>query len=167
MAFPSLNRLNELFEYKNGNLYNKIDRNSKSKKDDIAGSYSGRYGLITIDSQAHTLHKIIFFMHHKYLPEAIDHINGNKHDNRIENLREADFSKNQYNRALNNNNKSGVKNVYWCKTRNRWVAGVRFQGKKIGLGVFDKLEDAAEIVKNFREKNHGDFVNHGTFREVA
>jgi len=167
MAFPTLNRLNELFEYRDGNLYNRTNRNSKSKKGDIAGSYSGRYGLITIDSQAFTIHRIIFFMHHGYLPKEIDHINGNKHDNRIENLREATHFDNQHNKALNRNNKSGVKNVYWCNTRKMWSAGVRFNGKKIGLGTFYKLEEAEKVVKKFREENHGEFVNHGSFKEAV
>jgi hypothetical protein len=40
-------------------------------------------------------------------------------------------------------------------------------GKKISLGVFDKLEDAIVIVTKFREENHGVFANHGTFKGVV
>ena len=164
---PSLNRLNELFEYRQGNLYNKTNRNSRSKKGEIAGTYSGRYGNVFIDGHPYTIHRIIFFMNNEYSPEFIDHINGNKHDNRIENLREAKRTDNQHNRALNKNNTSGAKNVYWSETKQKWCAGLRHMGKKISLGVFDKLEDAIVIVTKFREENHGVFANHGTFKGVV
>jgi hypothetical protein len=165
-SLPTLERLEELFEYRNGNLYNKTNRNSKSKIGQIAGSYSGKYGLITIDNVAFTIHRIIFFMHHKYVPDYIDHINGNKHDNRIENLRKATKFQNQHNRGFNINNTSGVKNVYWHKKSQKWIANMRYNGKSLTFGSYDSLEKAKEVVREFRENNHKEFANHGQFKEV-
>lgn len=161
---PSINRLNELFEYREGKLYNKTNR-SRSKIGSVAGTYTGRYGVVFVDGSPCTIHKVVFLMCNGYSPETIDHINGDKHDNRIENLREAKRTDNQHNRALNKNNTSGFKNVYWSETKQKWVAGLRHMGKKVSLGVFEKVEDAVAIVTKFREEHHGAFANHGQFKE--
>jgi hypothetical protein len=166
-SLPSLARLGELFEYRDGNLYNKTNRHSKAKLGQMAGSYAGIYGLVTIDSKAYTLHRVIFYMHHKYVSKFIDHINGNKHDNRIENLREATQSQNQQNRGLNKNNTSGVKNVYWHKKTQKWIADLRYNGKKKNFGSYSTLEEAKKVVEQFRNINHKEFANHGQFKEIV
>ena len=62
---------------------------------------------------------------------------------------------------MNNNNTSGAKNVHWVKSRKKWVANSGVAGKTKFIGYFDDKEKAVEAVKQFREKNHGEFVNHG------
>ena len=109
--------LHTLFDYKDGNLISKIDRaRGKIKKGDIVGSVTtSGYKRVTIDYKEYPLHRIVFFMHYGYVPEIIDHINGNPLDNKIENLRDATLQTNQYNRKKGINNKSGCKNVSWHK----------------------------------------------------
>ena len=58
--------------------------------------------------------------HHGYFPEAVDHIDGDRFNNKIENLREATHVENHYNRKVQKNNKSGSKNVCWHKLINKW-----------------------------------------------
>ena len=72
----------------------------------------------------------------------IDHINGLTNDDRWENLREATLSQNQFNRRIGQNNKSGIKGVFWDKRSQRWVARLRKHGKTIYTGFFVDKNDA-------------------------
>jgi hypothetical protein len=75
---------------------------------------------------------------------VVDHINGNKYDNRRSNLRAVDQQFNSWNRKrLNSTNTSGYMGVSWSKASKRWQANIRVNGKKVGLGYFDTPEDAA------------------------
>ena len=75
--------------------------------------------------------------------KEIDHINHNKLDNRKSNLRVVTSSQNKMNMHKRFPGTSKFKGVHWKKTINKWVAQIRFNGKKIHLGVFIKEEDAA------------------------
>jgi len=109
--------------------------------------------------------RVIYFMHHNFLPEVIDHINGNKHDNRIENLRAATMRENQYNHRIQAKNTSGIKGVSWSKKYQKWYACMRVNGKNKNLGLYDSIETAKEFLELAREMIHGSFANHGTFKE--
>jgi hypothetical protein len=91
----------------------------------------------------------------------IDHINGNKHDNRIENLRLSTRADNTRNVKLRSNNKSGVKGVSWHKATKKWKAQIQCDKKKIGLGYFKTIEEAKNVVMSARIKLHESFANHG------
>jgi hypothetical protein len=162
---PSLEYLNSVFEYKDGDLYNKASRNSRALAGALAGSRTSLYASVCIEGQVYGIHRIIFLMHHGYMPDAIDHINGDKMDNRIENLRPATNSQNQHNQAVRASNKSGVKGVSWVQKYSKWYACIRINGKNKNLGMFDKLESAKEFIELVREMHHGNFTNHGTFKE--
>lgn len=87
-------------------------------------------------------------------PESmvVDHINGNKLDNRRENLRICTQRENMVNCGLLKNNTSGVKGVSWSKASNKWEAFIHFNNKKIYLGVFKDKEEA--IKKRDKEFNN-------------
>ena len=84
---------------------------------------------------------------------VVDHINGDKLDNRRKNLRLCTQQQNSYNSRTPNNNLSGVKGVYWCNKRLKWVAQIAHNGKTIQLGrhvdfhsaVTARLRKEAEI----------------------
>jgi hypothetical protein len=80
---------------------------------------------------------------------VIDHINGNGLDNRRSNLRFCSFSENQWNRKPNKNSKTGVKGVHWSAKEKKYVAQIREHGKRIMLGSFRSIEEAALA---YREK---------------
>lgn len=163
--FPSMEKLKEAFEYRDGKLYNKIVRNSRTKVGEMAGSYSSEYAVVTFEGVPWPIHRIIFFMFHGYVPDYIDHINGVKQDNRIENLREATPAQNSANQGINKLNKSGVKGVSWCNTYKIWRAYIRLNGKNKYIGRFNSLNDAKEFMELVRETIHGSFCNHGSFKE--
>ena len=76
---------------------------------------------------------------------VVDHINGNKADNRKENLRVVSQSKSLINKIVLSNNKSGIAGVGWDKKRSKWVAEIRMDGIKCYLGRYDKIEDAVYV----------------------
>jgi hypothetical protein len=144
----------ELFTYDDGKL---IRANGA-----IAGSVNKRgYRIIYADSKLYKAHRLIFLYHHGYLPPQVDHINGDKDDNRIENLRSADNSINMMNRKSMSNNTSGYKNVFWDQEHGKWAVMVRLNKKLHRFGRFDNIEDAALTAYTAREKLHGEYANHG------
>lgn len=95
-----------------------------------------------------SLSPIRIYMHRVILgfPDLeVDHINRNRLDNRRENLRTATRSQNAHNTGPQINNTSGYRGVYWYKAYKKWEADIKVQGKKIKLGYFKDIEDAASI----------------------
>jgi hypothetical protein len=86
-------------------------------------------------------------MHHHVLPRLpefqIDHINGNKLDNRRSNLRYATASENHINKGLIRSNTSGFTGVSWRANRGRWKAYFKKNGRQIYVGQFKTREEAA------------------------
>jgi hypothetical protein len=153
--------LKELFEYCDGNLFWKVNR-GKARKGQLAGILGNTgYWKIRLYKRLYQAHRLIFLMQKGYLPVELDHIDGNKLNNRIDNLREATRSQNELNKGMKKNNTSGVKNVFWSKEFNKWKVQMSVDGKKRHVGYFEDLEVAKEIAINFRKQNHGEFANHG------
>ena len=153
--------LHQLFEYRDGALYWKVTRPHVYIGKE-AGCVGDRgYSRIVINNKMYRTHRIIFLMHHGYLPTEIDHIDGDKLNNKIENLRAANRSQNLLNKKISNKNTSGVKGVSWCKERNKWEVQMYVNGTKKFVGRFDDLDVAKAMAISFREKNHGEFANHG------
>lgn len=138
--------LNELFEYRDGELF---------YKQPAGKTHSNGYKRVCVAGKMHPLHRIIYMLHHGYMPELVDHIDGNKQNNRIENLRSVTNQQNQWNRVTRKNT-SGAKNVCWHKQRKKWQ--VRVCGKSFGL--YDDFEEAKRVATEMREKLHGEYANH-------
>jgi len=113
--------------------------------------------------QNYKLHRIIFLYHKGYMPKLIDHINGDRYDNRIENLREANTYQNRQNSRIYSTSKSGVKNVYWCKRTNKWRVSFSINGKRKTFGSYVDLEEAKQVATSMRNKYFKDFANHGSY----
>jgi hypothetical protein len=153
--------LHELFEYRDGMLFWKIAR-PHVVVGQKAGHISDRgYQRVVINNKMYKAHRIIFLMHKGYLPIEIDHIDGDKLNNKIENLRPATRSQNLLNKKKPSSNTSGVKGVSWCAERNKWEVQMYVDGKKKYVGRFESLDVAKSMAMAFREKHHGEFANHG------
>lgn len=110
----------------------------------VAGTVDfGGYVVITIDGKRHKAHRLVWlYVHGKWPDVAMDHINGVRTDNRISNLREANWSENQHNRNLQRNNKSGFMGVSWDAHSGKWRAGIRSNRRSVNLGSYDSPEAA-------------------------
>lgn len=90
----------------------------------------------------------------------IDHINGDKEDNRLINLRECDHRTNGRNCKRSVKNTSGITGVRMDKRIQKWVAEIKIDGTGRHLGSFDTIEEAAAARKG-AEKVSGFHANHG------
>jgi hypothetical protein len=154
-------RLHEMFEYRDGVLYRKISLGC-TKAWDVAGFVNDRgYTAINIGKQCIGAHRLIWMMHHGFMPKLIDHIDGNRSNNRIENLREADRNENSHNKSIHRNNTSGCKGVTWHKKSGKWLAQIVCRGKHHYLGVYESIDQANNVVRKARDMLHGAFANHG------
>jgi hypothetical protein len=152
---------NSLFEYKNGELYWKIARSNFIKIGQKAGCLQKNgYVYVNIDCKPKLAHRIIFMMQKGYLPTFLDHIDGNRSNNKIENLRPATNSQNKWNAKIRNDNSSGIKGITWEKKRNKWRASCNKNGKRHDAGFFDSLEDAKKAIQILRSSIHGNFAKH-------
>ena len=133
------------------------------KLGNVAGSLkSTGYTAIKFKGKMYQAHRLAWLYVHGYMPKnIIDHINGNKSDNRICNLREATRSENNHNAILRKDSKSGVKGVHWCNRNKRWIASIRINKKSIYVGSFINIETAKYEIMKFREKHIKQFTNHG------
>ena len=152
----------EHFEYKNGNLYSKKRLSSnvwEGKKVGKPRKPDG-YCNVTLNGVKYYVHRIIFMMFHGYMPKQIDHIDGNTSNNKIENLRETNYTTNNYNKKIMTNNKSGVKGVNWHKIGKKWRVEVCVNKKNMYLGLYKDLELAELVAIEARNKYHGEFARH-------
>ena len=153
-------RLHELYEYRDGNLYRKTSARGVKAGSKANYKHDKNYCEIYIEGKKYKFHRIVFMYHHGYMPKIIDHINGDKYDNRIENLREATSSQNRMNVGLSIKNKSGIKNVHWYKAQKCWRVQVQHKNG-IYTKQFEDLELAELVAYAAREKFHGEYANHG------
>jgi hypothetical protein len=124
--------------------------NCRRSAGDVAGNlmHDGRYERIGIGGRSYLSHRLAWFYVYGEWPKEIDHINRNKRDNRIANLRAVTRKENQLNRGLNKNNTSGVKGV--MAAQGKWMASYC----KRYLGIFD-TKDAAIMAREEAEKRDG------------
>jgi len=156
-------QIKELFTYKNDNLY-WIKQPYKSHFDITtpAGTItSSGYRSIMINAKGIAAHRLVYIYHYGFFPETIDHINNNRLDNRIENLREATRAENNRNATISKANTSGFKGIVFCKQTQKWRGQVKVNNKLISAGRYLLIEEAVKAVRILRQKLHGDYTNHG------
>ena len=126
----------------------------------VAGTPHNRgYWQINVLGKVYLAHRLAWFVARGEWPVGdIDHINGDKQDNRIANLRTATRSQNMANKGANRNNTSGYKGVWFFKRTGRWMAGYRKDGKRIHVGYFDTAEEAAAAHRASYEKAFGQYA---------
>jgi hypothetical protein len=151
----------EMFDYRDGFLYWRKKVNKRHSIEQPAGTDNASgYCVITINGKKIHAHRLIWLWHNESLPKMIDHANRDTLDNRIENLREADYVRNAYNSKLKSDNTSGVKGVSWCNTYNRWVVQMYANKQKV-TGRFKMFDEAVEFAANKRRELHGEFACEG------
>lgn len=128
------------FSYNDGHLVRLSRRTASSL------NIRTKYAQIRVKNEQYATHRLIFLYHHGYLPEEVDHINGDTYDNRIENLRECTDAQNAQNRKKPKTyaiRASKHKGVCYYKPNGKWAARIKVNNKKIHLGYFEHEHNAA------------------------
>lgn len=150
--------LQSLFDYKDGSLIWKC-KNTKGK---VAGTLRPQgYTVVEINSRPIMAHWIVWVMHNGSFDGQIDHIDGNRSNNRIENLRIVTRTQNQWNRKVSSNNKVGIKGVRLRKDSNKYEVRIAVNKRRLILGSYEDLELAELVAFMAREKYHGAYAKHG------
>jgi hypothetical protein len=156
-----INKLREVLDYNPDTGVFRWKRRKWNRGGRIAG-YVERKGYLVLHvfNKKYKAHRVAFALTYNRWPKPVcDHINRDKLDNRIVNLREATQSLNVCNSKMPKTNTSGVKGVTWIKHRKRWRAKIGFDGKHYELGRgFKTIEEAAKVVAQKRQELHGEFA---------
>lgn len=160
---PNFARLNDVLRYEGGIVYWR-KRPSKKSVRAVVGSEAGcihhdGYRYIQLDECLIQTHQIVWALHHSDYPSCfVDHINGNRSDNRIENLRLATAGENSTNRASAKGSTSGYLGVHFRTDCKLWRAQLSNRGKRIHLGLFDNEIAAAQAYNEAAIQLHGQFA---------
>jgi hypothetical protein len=158
-------RLKELFDYQDGNLVWKVKKAQCVKIGSVAGwanrdVHGQQYMNVELDGKAYKLHRLVFMYHHGYFPKRVDHINGDRFNNRVENLREVTASQNAQNGKFRISNTSGYKNVSFEKRNEKWRVMLRVNGVNKSFGYYKDIELAGLVAAEARDKFCGQFARH-------
>jgi hypothetical protein len=142
-----------------------VHKGSRALVGAIAGTIKPNgYLHINIDRKTYLNHRLAWLYVHSTWPQyEIDHIDGDKINNRLANLRDATRKQNAENQKLLIINTSGYRGVSWSKREKKWRAELKNDGKKMHLGYYEKLEDAALAARKAREK----FFTHDHGRDLS
>jgi hypothetical protein len=134
------------------------------KKAKVAGQKAGNadargYLNVKLDGKQYRLHRIVFFMATGINPDGqmIDHADGDKRNNRPENLRFASRVENGRNRH-STSARSGRRGVSFHPKTGKWQARIQVDGKEKSIGLFDDIETASAAAKKARDKAFGAFA---------
>lgn len=161
--FVPINILHELLRYdsESGHLYWKTNLGRCQSSRPAGHLAKNGYWVIRINNTLYKSHRVIFAMVHKRWPKLyVDHVDGNRSNNRVCNLREATRSQNMHNVKLRCDNKTGVKGIAWEADRNKYVAYVSIRGCIKFKKRFSSLESAISARRKAAKKLHGEFVRH-------
>lgn len=160
LALPSLSRLKDVLSYDcNTGIFTWVipPKGHPRLFGRAAGCISTGYSLIKIDNQKYKSHRLAWLYFYGEEPAGdIDHINGNRLDNSISNLRIATNPQNQANRSRNKNKSlpKGVRKIGY----GMFQARISFNRKQISLGAYKTVEDAEAAYFSASKKYYGNFA---------
>ena len=159
MTAPTQEKVKTLFDYHpDGYLVWAVNRRRGRIGNKVGTVHPNGYLRTTINKKLQSIHRIVYLWHYGELPKFIDHIDGNKLNNRIENLRPANDVENQQNAKLSVKNTSGFKNVTLCPQTKKWAVKIKVYGKQKTIGRYDDIELADLVAQQARAKYHGEFA---------
>jgi hypothetical protein len=149
ICLPPLNELQSRLDYNptTGSL-----RWKKNNKE--AGYYDQRgYRCVIFNRRNYKTHRIVWKMYYGEDPgPMLDHIDRNKSNNAINNLREVDNGQNMHNTGLRHDNKTGQRGVCWANHAKKWMVSCMKDNKRHNLGYYDDLDQAVKVAQDFYER---------------
>lgn len=147
-----------IYNKETGEFYWRNPPGLKVKASDKAG-YPVKSGYIKIGllGRKYYAHRLAWFYYYKYWPKLVDHINRNKNDNRIDNLRECNHSINGHNTNPKNciNNKIWNNGIKYNNQTCKWEARIRINNEDIWLGSFISRANAEFCRNNKKVQIYG------------
>lgn len=146
------NELKKILHYdKDTGVFSKVRDSIKYKSGYVyCGISNAGYPRIRINKKQYMAHRLAWLYVYGYMPNLIDHIDGNKSNNVISNLRECNKRQNALNRTAPKNSQSGVKGVRKIYS-NKYVSRACVNGEQYHLGTFKTIEEAIEARKLFMQ----------------
>lgn len=160
MTALTADRLREVLTYdpETGVFRWKVRTSIRVTVGEVAGYLRDGYRFITIDGRKYRAHRLAWLYMYGVWPAELDHVNGDRADNRISNLREATRTQNNANTPIRKNNTSGVKGVCWDKRKRKWMAQIRVRGVQRFLGYYETTEEAGEAYAAAAARYFGEFA---------
>ena len=142
--------LNLLFYNQDSGLFYWKESRKRVKCGDVAGGIKKNgYVYLMVNGRSYRAHRLAWFYIYGVFPvDQIDHINRNRQDNRIENLRLADSFVNARNKGVSKNNSSGFRGICWDSKNLKWKVKITVSGQDIAVGRFKEIQEAVLARKN-------------------
>ena len=131
----------------------------------LKNSHRNGYHMVRLRKENKTykndIHRLvaITFLPNPENKKCVDHIDNNRQNNNLKNLRFATHSQNSQNQSMSKNNTSGTKGVCWNKKMNKWTAQIKINGKTIHLGSYLKKDNAINNRVQRAKDEFGEFIN--------
>ncbi len=147
--------LSNYFKYENGEIF----RFKYNKWSLITRSNNGKYKLIKFNNTSISYHRLLWSLLRGEIPNKyqLDHINGIKDDNRIDNLRLVSIRENQQNRVKHRLGK--LVGCSFDQNRNKWKSCIQIQGRNLSLGYYKTEQEAHNIYLNYLKKQLEELLN--------
>lgn len=131
------------YNLEDGNIYTNRHKITSLDKDGY------RKGSINIDGKIYSFrcHHLAYYIYHNKLVDVLDHIDGDRANNKINNLRPVTIQQNSFNRKT-------AKGYSWCKAESKWKSKIKVDNTSYHLGYFEKEKDARNAYLKAKEKYH-------------
>lgn len=148
-------RLKQLLSYdpKTG-LFTRISSPKKHRIGTIPGARNTQGHIqIRVDGPLYLAHRLVWlYVYGRFPKDQLDHINGNRTDNRLKNLREVNQKQNTENQKLHGRNISGYRGVAWSSSHGKWRADVTHHYAHYFVGLFSCPKEAGKAAKAKRDE---------------
>lgn len=155
---------NDFLEYRDGYLFWRVSLSPRAKVGACAGCVDKKsgYSRLRLKGSLYLAHRIVWEMLKGPIPMGleVDHVNHNRSDNRIENLRLVTSTENSRNQKKHKTNTSGFSGVSWFGRDKKWKATIRVKDRTFFLGYFTDITEAV-AARKAAEFEHGFHANHG------